>query len=58
MDPISIINLLIILVPIAEKAGVQIYDLIEGIEDGKSVDDLIAECVVKRDDMPSLDFGQ
>ncbi|OGU82650.1 MAG: hypothetical protein A2W11_06165 [Ignavibacteria bacterium RBG_16_35_7] len=57
MDAVTIINLMVVLLPVAEKAGVDIHNLIEGIQAGKTVDQLIEECNKKRDDLPSLNFG-
>ena len=57
MDPVTAVNLAIVLLPYIQKAGVDLYQLIEGIEQGKSVEELIEECVKKRDDLPKLDFG-
>lgn len=58
MDPATIIQLVALLLPVAEKAGVDLTATIQGIQQGKTTDTLIAEATAKRDDLPSLDFGQ
>lgn len=57
MDPVTAVELGIMLLPYIEKAGVDLYQLIEGVKQGKTREELIEECVKKRDDLPSLDFG-
>lgn len=57
MDPVTAVNLAVVLLPYIQKAGVDLYQLIEGVKQGKTVDELIEECVKKRDDLPDLDFG-
>ena len=57
MEVAAIIQLIVILLPVAEKAGLDIYQLVEGIKTGKTTDQLIAEAESKRNDLPELDFG-
>jgi hypothetical protein len=56
MEAAAIIQLMAVLLPLAQKAGIEIYNLIEGLEQGKTVEELIEECVKKRDDLPDLPF--
>lgn len=58
MEATAIVQMLVILLPVAEKAGLDIITLIQGIQAGKTTDELIAEATAKQDDLPELDFGQ
>lgn len=57
MDAAAIIQLIVILLPIAEKAGVDITTIIQGYQNGKTVEELTAEATAKRDDLPDLPFA-
>ena len=56
MEVAAIIQLFMTLLPVAEKLGIDIYMLIAGIKEGKTVEQLIAEAEAKRNDLPDLDF--
>ena len=53
----EIIQLLGVLLPIAEKAGVDVYNIIEGLKAGKTIDELIAEAIAAKTDLPDLPFA-
>jgi hypothetical protein len=58
MDPITIINLIGTLYPVAVNVGLDLIKVIEGFKNGKTVDQLIAEATAARNDLPDLTFGQ
>ena len=53
----EIIQLLGILLPIAERAGVSVYNIVEGLKAGKTIDELIAEAMADKSDLPDLPFA-
>ena len=57
METSAIIQLIAILLPVAQKAGIDIYATIAGIQAGRTLDELIAEAEAKRDDLPILPFA-
>jgi predicted DsbA family dithiol-disulfide isomerase len=57
MEAAAIIQFMVILLPIAEKAGVDVTQLIQGIKEGKTTDQLIADATTKRNDLPELPFA-
>jgi hypothetical protein len=56
MDAAAIISLIATIYPIAEKVGVDVYTIIEGLKAGKTVDQLITEATADRTDLPNLTF--
>lgn len=57
MEAAAIIQILAWALPLAEKAGVEIYSVVEGLKAGKTVDDLVAETIAKRNDLEELPFS-
>jgi hypothetical protein len=57
MDPITIINLIATLVPVAESVGLDIVTIIQGLKAGKTAAQLAVEAAAKRNDLPDLTFG-
>jgi len=57
MEAAAIIQLIMILLPVAEKAGVDIANIIQGIQAGKTTEELIIEAENKKNDLPDLSFG-
>ena len=58
MKTADIIQLIAIMLPVAQKAGLDVYGIIQGLQAGRTTDELIAEAEAKRDDLPVLNFGQ
>ena len=58
MDPITIINLIATLYPVALQVGLDLAKVIEGLKAGRTVEQLIAEATADRNDLPDLTFGQ
>jgi hypothetical protein len=56
MGAAAILQLMMILIPIAKDLGIDVYNMIHGIESGKTLEELIAEAIAKRDDLPELPF--
>lgn len=57
MDPATIIQLVALLLPVVEKAGVDLTGIVQGLQQGKTTDTLIAEATAKRDDLPEFPFA-
>ena len=58
METAAIIQLIAIMLPVAQKAGLDVYSIIQGLQTGRTTEDLIAEAEAKRNDLPPLGFGQ
>jgi endonuclease IV len=53
----AIIQILAWALPLAEKAGVDAIHIFQGIQAGKTVEELIAEAEAARDDLKELPFA-
>lgn len=57
METSAIIQLIAILLPVAQKAGIDLAGVISGIQAGRTTDELIAEAETKRNDLEPLPFA-
>lgn len=57
MEAAAVIQILAWALPLAEKAGVEIYTVVEGLKAGKTIEELIAEATTKRNDLEDLPFS-
>lgn len=56
METAAIIQLIAIMLPVAQKAGIDIYAITQELNTGKTTEQLIAELEAKRNDLEELPF--